>query len=313
MGVAIDMKKAIDISNDLALPLKDINVEWNLYVYKKRRKNKILNSYDVYKIDNIEIDTLHSDIHNNINKKYINVLDICDYSSEMPKNKIGYIDLRKENNVLKYGLDLLNECINNYTQFASKDLLLHGYILECNINGQTYMQVLSSSSPIKYYKYKYSIITNHFDELTIPILSLNVSCDCIVLNDYALFFTDRAEGIFDLEKHYKILASKSLNYLDGKNLFEDINSFKSYAGTWPKATKFETFDASRMDAFSNLSTSNKKKKLTPFSITLNENGAIITNSLEDKEQVLNFVCGKLFTDFNDDGYEVAYPKKLSPR
>ena len=143
-------------------------------------------------------------------------------------------------------------------------------------------------------------------------LILNVSIPSIIL-EYIHQNNEENPGIFDLEKHYKILASKSLNYLDGKNLFEDINSFKSYAGTWPKATKFETFDASRMDAFSNLSTSNKKKKLTPFSITLNENGAIITNSLEDKEQVLNFVCGKLFTDFNDDGYEVAYPKKLSPR
>lgn len=307
------MKSNIEISNDLSVPLKNSNVEWNLYVYKKRYKNKIINSYDVYKIDSISIDTLYSDIHSYITKNFINKLDVCDYSSEMPKNKIGFIDLHRNDNVLRIGLNLLNNCINNYTQFASKDLLLHGYVLECNIDGQTYMQVLSSSNPIKHYRYKYSIITNHFNEITTPILSLNISCDCIVLNDYALFLTGKAESIFDLEKHYKVLASKCLNYLEGKGIIEDFGSFKSYACSWPKASKFESFDTARIDSFLALNISERTKILNNFSISLNKNGSIITNSPEEKEQVLNFTCGKLLTDFNNDGYEVAYPKKISPQ
>lgn len=133
------MKNKNDIENDLAIPLKDSNVEWNLYVYKKRYKNKIINRYDVYKIDTITIDTLYSDIYAYIIKNFLNTLEICDYSSEMPKDKIGFIDLRKENNILKYSLKLLDECICTSAHFASKDLALHGYILECNINGQTYL------------------------------------------------------------------------------------------------------------------------------------------------------------------------------
>ena len=39
------MKNKNDIENDLAIPLKDSNVEWNLYVYKKRYKNKIIILY----------------------------------------------------------------------------------------------------------------------------------------------------------------------------------------------------------------------------------------------------------------------------
>ena len=221
------MKSTIDISNDLSIPLRNANVEWNLYVYKKRYKDKIINTYDVYKIDTISIDTLYSDIHNYLIKNFLNKLDMCDYSSEMPKNKIGFIDLQKDDNVLKHGLNLLNECISTYTQFASKDLALHGYVLECNINGQTYMKVLSSSNPIKYYKHKFSFIINNFTELTDPILSLNVSCDCIIFNDYALFFTGKAESIFDLEKHYKVLASKCLTQLQEKGIIEDFDSFKN--------------------------------------------------------------------------------------
>lgn len=304
------MKSNIDISNDLSTPLKEPSIEWNLYLYKKRYKNKIINSYELYKIDTISIDTLYSDIHSYINKNFINKLDICDYSAEMPKNKIGFIDLQKNENVLKNGLKLLNECINNYTQFASKDLSLHGYVLECNISGQTYMQILSSSNPIKYYRHKYSIITNNFTELTTPILSLNVSCDCIVFNEYALFFTGKAESIFDLEKHYKVLASKCLDHLEGTGIIEDFESFKSYACSWPKAAKFESFDIARINSFSKLDIAEKNKILNNFSISLNEKGAIITNSPEEKEQVLNFACGKLLTDFNNDGYEVAYQKKL---
>ncbi len=305
------MKSTIDISNDLSIPLRNANVEWNLYVYKKRYKDKIINTYDVYKIDTISIDTLYSDIHNYLIKNFLNKLDMCDYSSEMPKNKIGFIDLQKDDNVLKHGLNLLNECISTYTQFASKDLALHGYVLECNINGQTYMKVLSSSNPIKYYKHKFSFIINNFTELTDPILSLNVSCDCIIFNDYALFFTGKAESIFDLEKHYKVLASKCLTQLQNKGIIEDFDSFKNYACCWPKAAKFESFDIDRINSFAELDIPTKTKVLNNFSILLNNQGAIIANSPEEREQVLNFACGKLLIDFNNDGYEVAYPKKIN--
>lgn len=307
------MKSTIDISNDLSIPLRNANVEWNLYVYKKRYKDKIINTYDVYKIDTISIDTLYSDIHNYLIKNFLNKLDMCDYSSEMPKNKIGFIDLQKDDNVLKHGLNLLNECISTYTQFASKDLSLHGYVLECNINGQTYMKVLSSSNPIKYYKHKFSFIINNFTELTDPILSLNVSCDCIIFNDYALFFTGKAESIFDLEKHYKVLASKCLTQLQEKGIIEDFDSFKNYACCWPKAAKFESFDIDRINSFAELDIPTKAKILNNFSILLNSQGAIVANSPEEREQVLNFACGKLLIDFNNDGYEVAYPKKINPQ
>lgn len=307
------MKSIIDISNDLSIPLRNANVEWNLYVYKKRYKDKIINTYDVYKIDTISIDTLYSDIHNYLIKNFLNKLDMCDYSSEMPKNKIGFIDLQKDNNVLKHGLNLLNECISTYTQFASKDLALHGYVLECNINGQTYMKVLSSSNPIKYYKHKFSFIINNFTELTDPILSLNVSCDCIIFNDYSLFFTGKAESIFDLEKHYKVLASKCLTQLQEKGIIEDFDSFKNYACCWPKAAKFESFDIDRINSFAELDIPTKAKILNNFSILLNSQGAIVANSPEEREQVLNFACGKLLIDFNNDGYEVAYPKKINPQ
>ena len=207
----------------------------------------------------------------------------------------------------------MNECISTYTQFASKDLALHGYVLECNINGQTYMKVLSSSNPIKYYKHKFSFIINNFTELTDPILSLNVSCDCIIFNDYALFFTGKAESIFDLEKHYKVLASKCLTQLQEKGIIEDFDSFKNYACCWPKAAKFESFDIDRINSFAELDIPTKAKILNNFSILLNSQGAIVANSPEEREQVLNFACGKLLIDFNNDGYEVAYPKKINPQ
>lgn len=89
------MKSTIDISNDLSIPLRDANVEWNLYVYKKRYKNKIINTYDVYKIDTISIDTLYSDIHNYLIKNFVNKLDLCDYSSEMPKNRMVLLIYKK--------------------------------------------------------------------------------------------------------------------------------------------------------------------------------------------------------------------------
>lgn len=309
------MISSLKVSNDLSMPLQEHDVEWNLYIYKKRYKTKdkikSLESYDMYKIDTLRVDTLYSDIYNYISKNYVNKLEIDNYAAEMPKNRIGYISLHGDN-ILKNGLNLLNECLDNYVQFASRDLSLHGYVLECKINGQTYMKVLSSSNPIKFYKHKYSLILgNNFNELTGPVLSLNINCDCIVLNDYALFFTGKAESIFDLEKHYKALANKYLSYLKTNNLIEDFDTFFAYASSWPKAAKFESFDVDRMQSFSKLDINHRRKILCNYAISINEKGAIIANSPEEKEQALNFTCGKLFTDFNDDSYEVPYSKKIN--
>ena len=305
------MKSIIDIENNLALPLKQANIEWNLYVFKKRYKNKALDSYEMYKILNIELANVYSDIHTYISNNYINKLEIKEYSSEMPKNQIGFIDLNG-NNLLSKSLELLNTGINSSVLFASQDLLLHGYVLECRIDGQTYMQILSTSKPIKVYKHKYSLLyLDKFQEIEEPILSLNHTCDCIVFNDYCLFFTGRAESIFDLEKHYKALATKCLSGLRDKGLFENFDSFSQYASVWPKATKFENFDIERINSYSKLPVDERKKILDKFSISSTKDGAIISNSPEENEKALNFICKKLLLDFNNDGYEVCYPKKIT--
>lgn len=306
------MKQTIEIENDLALPLQNNNVEWNLYVYKKKYKKNILVSYEMYNISNIRLDTIYSDIHTYIIKNYLNKLEINNYSSEMPKNQIGFIDLTDKNNILKNSLELINSGMDNSVPFASQDLSLHGYILECRIDGQTYMKILSTSKPIRIYKHKYSLIFNNkFKEIEDPILTLNHTCDCILFSNYSLFFTGRAESIFDLEKHYKVLAAKCLSTLKDKQLFENFDNFSQYASSWPKATKFENFDAARINYFALLDVDIKKKILNNFAITSNENGAIITNSPEENEKVLNFICRKLLLDFNNDGYEVCYPKKIT--
>ncbi len=265
------MKKTIEIENDLAIPLKSTNVEWSLYLYKKRYKQKNLNSYEMYKINNIKLNPIYSDIHFYITKNYLNKLEVNNYSAEMPKNQIGFIDLTNKNNILQHSLKLLNDGIDNYTLFASKDLSLHGYILECKLDGQTYMKIISTSNPIKIYKYKYSLLfNNNFRELEDPILTLNHTCDCILFEKYSLFFTGRAESIFDLEKHYKALASKCLTTIKNNKILENFETFSNYASGWPKATKFENFDDKRIIDFSNLDKDKKEEILKSFSISLNQ-------------------------------------------
>lgn len=306
------MKKINKIQNDLSIPLQSNNAEWNLYLYKKIYNKKVLNSYEIHKINSIYLNNLYSDIHIYMNKKYINKLEINNYSSEMPKNQIGFIDLTDNNNILKNSLELLNDGINNYMLFNRNSLDFHGYILECIINGKTYMKILSTSNPIKIYQHKYSLLFNNkFTELQNPILTLNKSCDCMLLNEYALFFTGKAENIFDLQKHYKALAISCLASIKNQNILENFDSFSNYASTWPKATRFENFNSARIAEFAKLTKIEKEFKLNQFSISLNSNGAIITNSPEDYDHVLNFICGKLLYDFNNDGYEVCYPKKIN--
>lgn len=266
------MKKILEIENDLAVPLTNSDVEWNLYLYKKRYKKKILETYDMYRINNIDLSYIYNDIHNHIVTKFLNVNELCDYSPEMPKNKIGFIDLTSTDNVLNTSLPMIKDGIKQYSIFDSKDMSLHGYILECKIDGETYMRLFTTSNPIKFFKNKYSIISkNSFEELQKPILSISTCCDCITLNDYALFFTNKAESVFDLEKHYKALATTCLSDLKTYNLFADFESFSSFASCWPKAAKFENFNKERIATFSSLSLEQKTKIFNTFSIKQNEN------------------------------------------
>lgn len=306
------MKTTLEISNDLEIPLTNANVEWNLYLYKKRYRHNLIDLYDMYRINSIPLSNIYSEIHLYISRNFINKIDITNYSAEMPRDKIGFIDLSDENNMLKNPLRLINDGIAHSDLFSSNNISSHGYIIECKIEGQPYLQIFSTSNPIKIYKHKYSVLFNKFNEITEPILSLNHTCDCIIKNnDYALFFTGRAENIFDLEKHYKALANKSLNFLRNSNLFEDFDSFANYSSVWPKAAKFETFSEERIQQFASLTATRRAEILNTFNISVNANGAIVTNSPEAQENVLKFICGKFLTDFDDEPYEVFYPQKIN--
>lgn len=307
------MKNNAKIENDLALPLSSNNVEWNLYLYKKRYKRNALNSYEMYKINGIQLFSVYSDIHLYIMKNYLNRVEICHYSSEMPKNKIGFIDLNNENNILKNSIELLEFGINNSTLFAGRTLSLHGYILECKIDGNTHMKIISTSNPIKIYKHRYSLIfNNRFEELQNPVLTLNHTCDCILFKEYCLFLTGRAESIFDLEKHYKVLAIKCLEKIQEQQLLADFENFSTYASIWPRAARFENFNAARITEFSKLPKTEKEHILKRSSISVDQNGAMVSNNPEENEKILNFICGKVLYDFNNDTYEVCYPRKINP-
>ena len=310
----MDMKTNIEVSNDLSKPLKEVNVEWNLYLFQKRYKQKLLNEYEIYKITSIPLHTIYSDIHKYILKKYINNLELSDYSVEMPKNNIGFIALNNKDNILKNSLQLLNEGIEKSVLFDGKNIASNGYILECKIDGQVYMQIFSTSNPIKIYKHKYSLIFNKFDELTCPILTLNPNCDCIIINNnYAIFFTGRAESVFDLEKHYKALANKCLFSIKDKHLFENFETFANYSSVWPKAAKFETFSLENIEKFIQFSADKKTEILKNFNIKTDANGAILTDSPDNNEKALKFICGKYLTDFNNSAYEVTYPQRINPQ
>ena len=310
----MDLKTNIEVADDLSKPLKEGNVEWDLFLFKKRYKQKVLSEYEMYKINSISLHTIYSDIHKYVLKKYVNNLELCNYSAEMPKNKIGLINLNKQDNILKNSIQLLNNGIENYVLFDSKNITSNGYILECKINGQVYMQIFSTSNPIKIYKYKYCVLFEKFDELTCPILTLNQNCDCIIINNnYALFLTGRAESIFDLEKHYKALANKCLGSIKDKPLFENFEAFANYSSVWPKAAKFETFSMENIEKFIQFNIDRKTEILKNFNIKTNENGAILTDSPENNEKALKFICGKFLIDFNNSAYEVSYPQKINPQ
>lgn len=304
------MKTALQITEDLDLPLKNNSIEWNIYCYKKRRNNGQV-FYDCYTINIDDLDIIYSDIVNNIVKTYLNEKKIYEYSPEMPRDGIGYFNLKNQNCILKTPLNVFNEGIQKSVPYSGKFAKYNGYVIEGRINNLPYVRLISTSSVIKYYKKSYFIFMNEFNKIEKPVFEIKNNSDCILFNDYCLFLTNHAESIFDLEKQYKAIAQRSLRFLKDNNLISNFGYFKEYASSYPRALKFDSFDNERIIDFKNRSISDRRSILQTYSINSNEDGEITISNEDEAERTLNFLCSKLLTDFNSDCYEASYIRKIT--
>ena len=306
------MKTALEITNDLTKVLKETqNIEFNLYFYKKRSyQGKPY--FECFSVDIKDLYNDYSDLAHNLITNHINKKELKMYSPDMPKNSIGYIDISKEGNILKPSLNLIDTGLINSQPFNLKFYKHNGYIIEIKIDGITYARFFTSSGVLKTYSKTFSWNVSTFNRIDKPTFELKNYCDLVVFNDYCLFFTNKAECILDLDRQYKRIAEKSLNFLKTCSLIENFEKFSAYSSEYPRILKFDTFDEERINQFVNLPLNEKKELITKMDLKCNGSGNILIDSKEDSEKVLNFLCSKLFVDFTNDCYEASYIKKLTP-
>lgn len=306
------MKKSIEITNDLTNALINSNsVEFNLYFYKKRiSKGKAY--FECFTVDIKDLFNDYSDLANNLISNHINKKEIKVYSPEMPKNSIGYIDISKDSNILKPSIELIDDGISKAQPFNCKFYKHNGYIIEIKINGEVFAKLFTSSSVIKTFSKTFSWNVSTFKRIDRPTFELKNYCDLIIFSDYCLFFTNKAECILDLDRQYKKIAEKSLNFLRNCSIVNDFEKFSTYSSQYPKILKFDTFDEERIKKFLDLPLDEKKDIINKRNLKCNDSGNIVIDTTEDSEKVLNFVCSKLFVDFTDECYEASYIKKIIP-
>lgn len=306
------MKKPIEITNDLTKALINSNsVEFNLYFYKKRiSKGKTY--FECFTVDIKDLFNDYSDLANNLISNHINKKEIKVYSPEMPKNSIGYIDISKDSNILKPSIELIDDGISKAQPFNCKFYKHNGYIIEIKINGEVFAKLFTSSSVIKTFSKTFSWNISTFKRIDRPTFELKNYCDLIIFSDYCLFFTNKAECILDLDRQYKKIAEKSLNFLRNCSIVNNFEKFSTYSSQYPKILKFDTFDEERIKKFLDLPLDEKKDIINKRNLKCNDSGNIVIDTTEDSEKVLNFLCSKLFVDFTDECYEASYIKKIIP-
>lgn len=300
------MKKTIEISDDLSKLLINPDVEWSLYLFKKRYKNKEL-YYEMYEVVISDLAIAYSDIYKNMNANYLNKKDLKDYAPDMPKDTIGFIDLNETSLI---DLSQINLGIEKANPFRGELLKYSGYIIEGKLAGETCIKIFFASNTVRTYRKRYFWTTNEFAKIEKPMLEIKDYADCIICNDYCLFFSNRAEGIFDLEKHYKAVAQKSLKFIHDLSIIENFPMFSDYASNYRQALKFDSFDEERLLEFSKLSVDDKKEVI-PSNLEINNKGQFITANKEQLDAALDFICLKVFKDFNNDFYQTSYPKKIT--
>ena len=299
------MKEIIEISNDLSKPLVTSDIEWSLHLFKKRYKKQEI-YYEMYEVLINDLNLAYSDIFNNMNANYLNVKDLKDYAPDMPKDTIGFIDIAKTSFL---DLSQINLGIQKSNPFKGELLKYNGYILEGRLNGESYIKVFFASNTVRTYRKRYYWATNEFSKIEKPMLEIKDYADCIICNGYCLFFSNRAEGIFDLEKHYKAVAQKSLKFIQDLGIVDNFSEFYNYSSNYRQALKFDSFSEERLLEFSKLPI-NEKKKVIPSNLAINEEGQFVVTNKEQLDATLDFICLKVFKDFNNDCYQTSYPKKI---
>lgn len=302
------MKEITEIQKELIHSTATLADHIRLYFYKKRSKNG--EPYFECAVTNINnLDSAYSEVINSICKN-IDEKELFDYVPDMSKNMLGFFDLTNSENIIEEGITKFSNAIVSASAFDDA-IRYDGYVIESLKNGN-FIRLLFSSKSIRTYCRRFSLFNNEFSQIDKPIFEIKPIADCIWTNEYCIFLTSSAEGIFDLEKHYKLIAQKALKLIEDSNILasDTIDFFKKYALIGKRPQKFETFSKTRLDKFIALSAEEKNDLLTPISLFISDN-KISISSERDASNFLDFICCKILGDFTGEKYVVSGSQKIN--
>lgn len=303
------LKEITEIQKDLMHSTVISQDHIKLYFYKKRTKKG--ETYFECAYTNIkDLASPYSEVITSI-CNFIDEKEVYTYAYDMPKNAIAFFELENSSNLLYDGLSKLNNAIVSASNFDDA-IRYDGYIIEC-LKDSNFIRLIISAKAIRTYTRRFFIFNNEFTHLDNPMFEIKNIADCIWLNNYCLFLTSNAESIFDLERHYKLLAQKHLEYLEHANLLsaKDMSFFKAFSMQRKRPQKFESFRSTRIDDLKELSIQEQKKVLNGLGINISDGNKISISSEEDANRFLDFICCKILDDFNGDKYFVTNSQKFN--
>ena len=142
-----------------------------------------------------------------------------------------------------------------------------------------------------------------------PIVTLNKSFDCIVLDRTMFMINQNIESVLNLEPTRKKICNRCVDEIESLNIIENAEEFRRFSLFGQNPKKFSTYQSDIVNKLTN--DSGKNVLVDKFKIPLNDQGEFILDDTKKAARFLSIICDKTKSDLFGDSYcEVAGSKPI---
>ncbi|MDF2944399.1 MAG: hypothetical protein K0S01_3257 [Herbinix sp.] len=212
---------------------------------------------------------------------------------------------------LKVDSELINEqwlYFSNSVSGAPREQVsgkYQGYILDGQpvITSDPSIILVKTGNPIISLENKNTRVFKHtandeLEYLTDELCRLYLNVDFIVIRDIMYSFNHSFEGIFNIEKTLHRLKNQAIDEIISTQAFHDSEKVQTFMNRYTSPKTFLTLKDQRMEK---LNTPQGRAEISSrLKLSLSENSELIINDQEQANQLIKYLCYKIFQDKETD-------------
>lgn len=260
-----------------------------------------------------EFDKFISDIsekYANTDKGELNsFLDIRKYDGSALGKTI--YKLSKDNTLIQSEYSALLKSVSNPDEetdplkFKAQAYLLYGTV-KINDTEQP-VKLISMQNPVTTLKHKFLKQNDKFQEINNKVLTLRLTIDVVIFNDYIYMLTLAGEKLFNMERSYKLICNEKVNIINNCDIITNFIEFEKIAKRGQNPRKFVSFNDKHLKELKKPET--RKKISQKFNIPL-KGKKFNTDKTSSSEKIIKLLCNKgMLEPFEETPMEVAGSKQ----